>query len=112
LQESRVAGVGQDASESVDVRVIAATNRDLESAVRGTAFRADLFHRLDILSLHIPPLRDRPEDLQPLVEHFARKYRALGEGGDQTVSPEVIDALSLAPLPGNIRQLENLIRKI
>jgi DNA-binding NtrC family response regulator len=110
LQENRVLGVGEDREVSVSVRVIAATNRDLEAMVQQGKFRADLFHRLHVLSIHIPPLRERPADLKPLIEHFLQKYQFLRPAEPLSVAPDFIDALTQLELPGNARQLENLVR--
>lgn len=111
LQEMRVLGVGEEREVGVDVRVIAATNRNLEELVRQGKFRADLFHRLNILSVNLPPLRQRPEDLRPLVEHFLTKNRALRASGHSGVAHEFVEALAQLRLPGNARQLENLVRR-
>lgn len=110
LQEKRVLGVGEDRETAVDVRVIAATNRDLGKMVEEGKFRADLFHRLNVLSIRIPPLRDRPADIQPLVEYFIQSYRSLNS---RTVSAgaDFFHALKTLALPGNVRQLENLVRQ-
>jgi transcriptional regulator with GAF, ATPase, and Fis domain len=110
LQGNRVLGVGEEQELSVDVRMIAATNRDLGAMVRQGRFRADLFHRLNVLAVHIPPLRERPVDLKPLVEHFLEKYRMLKPSQTIAVAPDFIDALTRVELPGNARQLENLVR--
>ena len=111
LQEHRVLGVGEDQEVPVDVRVIAATHRDLDEMVRQSKFRADLFHRLNVLSIHIPPLRERPTDIKHLIEHFLEKYRSLRPAAYLSVAPEFVDALTRAELPGNARQLENLVRR-
>jgi transcriptional regulator with GAF, ATPase, and Fis domain len=111
LQEHRVLGVGEDQDLPVDVRVIAATHRDLDEMVQQSKFRADLFHRLNVLSIHIPPLRERPADIKPLIEHFLEKYRSLRPAASLAVAPDFVDALSQAELPGNARQLENLVRR-
>jgi transcriptional regulator with PAS, ATPase and Fis domain len=74
LQEHRVLGVGDDHEVAVNVRIIAATHRNLEAMVQQGTFRADLLHRLKVLAIHIPPLRERPADLQPLLEHFLEKH--------------------------------------
>ena len=110
LQENRVLGVGEDREVSVSVRIIAATNRDLDAMVQQGKFRADLFHRLHVLSIHIPPLRERPADLKPLIEHFLQKYQFLKPAEPLSVAPDFIDALTQLELPGNARQLENLVR--
>jgi DNA-binding NtrC family response regulator len=110
LQEHRVLGVGEDREVSVSVRMIAATNRNLEAMVQHGTFRADLFHRLHVLALHIPPLRERPADLRPLIEHFLEKNRALKPTGPLSVDSDFIAALTQVELPGNARQVENLVR--
>ncbi|HEX8746391.1 MAG TPA: sigma-54 dependent transcriptional regulator [Pyrinomonadaceae bacterium] len=111
LQENRVLGVGADHEVSVNVRVLAATNRNLEELVAKGKFRADLYYRLNILSAHIPPLRERLADLMPLTEHFIRKYRAVYPTRTCTVAAEFVEALMQIELPGNARQLDNIIRQ-
>jgi DNA-binding NtrC family response regulator len=111
LQENRVLGVGEEREAAVSVRVVAASNRDLEQMIRQNAFRADLFHRLNVLSIHVPPIRDRPEDLQPLLEHFLQKYHSLASAAAITVGTDFLEALRQVKLPGNVRQLENLVRQ-
>lgn len=110
LQERRVLGVGFDHEVAIDVRVIAATNRSLEDMIRQGKFREDLYHRLNVLSVNIPPLRDRREDLAPLIEHFLYKYRSLSEGRQAKANPEMVEALTHVKLSGNARQLENIVR--
>lgn len=110
LQERYVLGVGEDTEVAVSVRIIAATNRDLDNMVRQRQFRADLFHRLHVLSIHIPSLRERPADLRPLLEHLLQKNQALKPEASLTVSPFFKQALMRIELPGNARQLKNLIR--
>jgi transcriptional regulator with PAS, ATPase and Fis domain len=110
LQENRVLSVGEDREVAVSVRIIAATNRDLGAMVRLRTFRADLFHRLNVLSICIPPLRERPGDLKPLIEHFLEKHQYLRPACALTADPEFIEALTQLQLPGNARQLENLVR--
>ncbi|HEX8144674.1 MAG TPA: sigma 54-interacting transcriptional regulator [Pyrinomonadaceae bacterium] len=111
LQENRVLGVGDDREVNVNVRVIAATNKNLEELVAKGRFRADLYYRLNILSAHIAPLRERLADLKPLIEHFIRKYRALYPTRACTVAPEFVEALMQIELPGNARQLDNILRQ-
>jgi transcriptional regulator with GAF, ATPase, and Fis domain len=111
LQAGRILGVGEDQEVQVSVRVVAATNRNLEELVREGRFRADLFHRLNILSVHIPPLRQRLADLRPLVEHFIRKYRSLCVVPNLSVGAEFVEALAQLGFPGNVRQLENFVRR-
>jgi len=109
IQEGKVLGVGEDQEAPVNVRIIAATNRNLDEMVRQGRFRADLYHRLNILSVHLPPMRERPDDIAPLVRHFVKKYRSLKTSQALSVSPDVIAALKEAELPGNVRELENII---
>ena len=111
LQENRVLSVGEDREVEVSVRVVAATNRDLEQMMQQNKFRADLFHRLNVLSIQVPPLRERPDDLAPLVEHFLEKYRSLTAPAARTVDADFLEALRQIELPGNVRQLENLVRQ-
>jgi DNA-binding NtrC family response regulator len=109
LQERQVLALGEDHELPVDVRIIAATNRDLEEMVRTHQFRADLFHRLGALSMRMPAVRERQEDVAPLVEHFIARY--VGSGGTDPIlaSAEFIEALRRVKLPGNVRQLENVV---
>lgn len=110
LQENRVRSLGEDRETEVSVRVIAATNRNLEQMVRQKQFRSDLFHRLRVLSIEISPLRERPEDIAPLVGHFLQKYRLLA-AGLPLVDTDFLEALRHLNFPGNVRELENLIRQ-
>jgi transcriptional regulator with GAF, ATPase, and Fis domain len=111
LQEHRVLAVGDDQEQPIDVRVIAATNRDLESMVRDRAFRADLFHRLNVLTIRIPPLRERREDIAPLVQHFIERCGAGMLPAGEPATRDFVDALRHLDLPGNVRQLENIVRR-
>jgi DNA-binding NtrC family response regulator len=110
LQENRVLGVGEEREVAFNVRIIAATHRNLEAMVQQGTFRADLFHRLNILAIHIPPLRERPADLKVLIEHFLAKNRFLKPTGPLSADADFIAALMQLELPGNARQLENLVR--
>src|ERR1044071_6478065 len=113
IQERRVLGVGDDREVCVSVRVVAATNRDLGGLVRQGNFREDLFHRLNTLSVHLPPLRQRTDDIEPLVEHFLDRHRRPGPAGESlSAGPEFIDALKLMRLPGNSRELEHLVARV
>jgi transcriptional regulator with GAF, ATPase, and Fis domain len=111
LQENRVLGVGFDREVPINVRVISATNKNLEEMVRQGSFREDLYHRLDVLSVNIPPLRERPEDLRPLVEHFLVKHSSLNQSGVTAVNSDFIEALEKVELSGNARQVENIVRR-
>ena len=110
LQENRVLGVGEDKEVPVNVRIIAATNRDLMEMIKQGKFRADLFHRLNTLSVHVPPLRERPEDLKPLIEHFVKKHQSARVAEPVTTGQDFVEALAQIELPGNARQLENIVR--
>jgi two-component system response regulator AtoC len=108
LQESRISRVGSEQDIEVDVRVVAATNRDLRMMVDKGLFREDLYYRLNVLELEIPPLRRRKEDIPALVDFFLGKYAA----PSLTMSREALDALMKYPFPGNIRELEHLIQRV
>ena len=111
LQENRVLIVGDDQEISVDFRIIAATNRDLEQEVAQQEFRIDLFHRLNVLSIYLCPLRERIADIKPLVEHFLIKYRTIANSCTLSVDQGFIEAMARLKLPGNARELENLVRR-
>ncbi|MBL1378867.1 sigma-54 dependent transcriptional regulator [Zobellella iuensis] len=108
LQEKEVERLGSHQKIHLDVRIVAATNRDLREAVAAGQFREDLFYRLDVLPLCWPPLRERAEDILPLAGHFLARY---GQGELFRLSPEAERALLGYPWPGNIRELENVIQR-
>ncbi|MDQ3917622.1 MAG: sigma-54 dependent transcriptional regulator, partial [Acidobacteriota bacterium] len=108
LQEGETRRVGSNHVKRVDVRVVAATNRDLGAAVREGLFRQDLFYRLNVVGLRLPPLRERREDIPALVEHFAGLVRGTGEPA-LSFSGEAIRALENYDWPGNVRELENAV---
>jgi transcriptional regulator with PAS, ATPase and Fis domain len=109
LQERRVLSVGEEREAPVNVRFIAATNRNLEHLAAEQLFRADLFHRLRVLLIHIPPLRERPADLPLLIEYLLQKHRTLRAEPVGGVSQDFLEAVWQLHLPGNVRQLENLV---
>ncbi len=108
LQEGTIRRVGTNEPIAVDVRVVAATNRDLEQAVKEGGFRADLYYRLNVVAIRIPPLRERREDVPLLAEHFAHKH-GRGEGG--AISSPARDLLLAYHWPGNVRELENVVAR-
>ena len=111
LQEGEIQPVGADRPLNVDVRVLAATNRDLETEVREGRFRADLLHRLDVFRIHVPALREHVDDVPQLAGHFAdRTRRRLGTGPIR-FSPDALDALRRRHWPGNVRELENVVAR-
>jgi formate hydrogenlyase transcriptional activator len=111
LQEQEFERLGSTRTQKVDVRLIAATNRDLNQMVADGTFRSDLYYRLSVFPIFVPPLRERPEDIAPLVHHFVRKFsREIGRNID-TISASTMDALQKWPWPGNIRELENVIER-
>lgn len=107
LQEGEVQRVGESVATKVDVRIIAATNRNLEDAVARGEFRQDLYYRLNVIPIHLPPLRERREDLDALIEHFLRRFSPGGAPRD--IAPDARALLSRYDFPGNIRELENAI---
>lgn len=109
IQEREVTPVGSSKSQRVDIRVLAATHRDLPTLVKEGRFREDLFYRLNVLHLHIPPLRERRADILPLAEHFL--YQA-DPGGPKLLSAAAVKALLDYHWPGNARELENMMRRL
>jgi PAS domain S-box-containing protein len=111
LQEREFERVGGTGSIRTDVRVIAATNRDLEAAIATGMFRSDLFYRLNVFPIEIPPLRERREDMPLLVEYFIDRYARKAGKSFQTVNKRSLDLLQSYPWPGNIRELQNVIER-
>ena len=112
LQENEIRPLGTSKSVKIDVRVIAATNKDLKNELERKAFRADLYYRLAVLPLHIPPLRDRREDIPLLVSHFLDKYsKQNGLVAPKGISPRALGVLVEHSWPGNVRELENVIER-
>ncbi len=110
LQEKKIRRVGETKEREVDVRIIAATNRDAKEAVRQGRLRQDLFYRLDVVSIHIPPLRERREDIKPLVDHFAERFEKEHDK-KVVVSPDVMELLISHNWPGNVRELEHVVER-
>ena len=114
LQERQLEPVGSSKTITVDVRIVAATGRDLRTEIRAGRFRQDLFYRLNVIPIHLPPLRDRREDIPLLVDNFLEKYNREANRQVTQVPREVLDALlahSAYPWPGNVRELENCIER-
>lgn len=111
LQEQELQRVGGEETIKVDVRIIAATNRDLEEEVRQNRFREDLFYRLNVVMIVVPPLRERGDDIRELVEYFARKFAKKNRRILEGITEECMNMLISYPWPGNVRELENCIER-
>ncbi|MCW5829155.1 MAG: sigma-54-dependent Fis family transcriptional regulator [Deltaproteobacteria bacterium] len=111
LQDQQFERVGGVKTSQVDVRLVAATHRDLNAAVREGRFREDLFYRLNVVPLHLPPLRERQSDIPLLADHFRRKFNTRLNRNVQSISPEAMEKLAAFSWPGNIRQLENVMER-
>jgi transcriptional regulator with GAF, ATPase, and Fis domain len=109
LQEKRVRPVGGSTEEAIDVRVIAATNRDLAHMVSAGTFREDLYYRLHVVQVHVPPLRDRVEDIPPLIDHFLSLYAARYRRDRRALTRDAVRRICAYPWPGNVRQLEHTL---
>lgn len=111
LQEKEIRPVGGNVTKAIDVRVVAATNADLSRLVQEGTFREDLYYRLNVMPLHIPPLRERLEDVPALTEYFLRKIRIEYERGPITLSADGLELLLRHSWPGNVRELENTLKR-
>ncbi len=112
LEDRSIRRIGDNRSIPVDVRMVAATNRDLQSAMREKLFREDLFYRLNVIPIHVPPLRERGGDIPPLVAHFIEKYHGKIKKQVSGVSPQAMTLLMAYRWPGNVRELENIIQRM
>jgi two-component system, NtrC family, nitrogen regulation response regulator NtrX len=112
LEEGEVERIGGDKPVSVDVRVIVATHRNLEALVRDGKFRQDLFHRIYVYPLTLPPLRERREDIPPLVDYFARQVSAQNSWKSIPFTPDALELLQSHPWPGNVRELRNVVERL
>jgi two-component system, NtrC family, nitrogen regulation response regulator NtrX len=112
LQEGEMSRVGGHRVIKVDVRVLAATNRDLAERAKAAAFREDLYFRLAVIPISVPALRERPDDIPPLVEHFAARLAKETGGRPRPFAEEAIDLLRRYPFPGNVRELRNLVERL
>jgi transcriptional regulator with PAS, ATPase and Fis domain len=109
LQEREALAVGGTEPIPVDVRVLAATNRDLDEEIRRATFRSDLYYRLNVIALHLPPLRDRREDIPVLVDAFLERVAAHRNESAKHLSPAAVDVINVYDWPGNVRELENAL---
>jgi DNA-binding NtrC family response regulator len=112
LEEGEVERIGADKPTTVDVRVVVATHRNLEQLVETGTFRRDLYHRVVVFPVELPPLRKRCEDLPALVDHFARQVSAQNGWKPVPLTPAAIEALMKYPWPGNIRELRNVVERL
>ncbi len=111
LQEREFERLGSTQTKQVNVRVVAATHRNLEEMIQQKQFRSDLYYRLNVFPISIPPLRERAEDIPLLVRHFARQFAQRMNKTVKTISPETMEALARYPWPGNVRELQNVIER-
>ncbi len=112
LQEGEIHPIGESQPLQVDVRVVAATNSDLERAVTEGRFREDLFHRLNVIRIHVPPLRERREEIPALIDYYLKQYQQESAKSEIKLSQEALDLLVVYDWPGNVRQLCNELRRI
>jgi DNA-binding NtrC family response regulator len=112
VEERTITKVGSNRVVRVDTRLVAATNQDLQQAVRVGAFREDLFYRLNVLHVRLPPLRERPEDLSLLAQSFLQRYRGLNPIRVQGFSPAALELLARHRWPGNVRELMNAVQRL
>ncbi len=111
IQEREIKPVGSERKIPIDVRILAATNRDLREAIREKTFREDLFYRLSVFPIRLPPLRERKDDIPLLVEHFMEKHNKKKKKGAITVAEETMELILKYPWPGNVRELENVMER-
>lgn len=111
LQEGEYKPVGGLTTKQADIRFVIATNQDLKKLIEAKQFREDLYYRLNVINLHMPPLRDRKEDIPTLAHHFLKKFNSLNDKKISAITPEAISALMSKSWPGNIRELENSIER-
>jgi two-component system, NtrC family, response regulator PilR len=112
LESGEIKPVGGVTTRRVDIRLIAATNRDLAGMVATRAFREDLFYRLNVVPIHLPPLRERPSDIPSLLQAFLERHRQAAGSGPEGFSPAALDRLVHHAWPGNVRELKNLVARL
>lgn len=111
LQEKKVRPVGSNEEHFVDVRIVSATHKNLEQSIRKGDFRGDLFYRLNVIPIHLSPLRDRPDDILPLAQHFLGRMIKKYDMGEKKLTADAMDAMVAHEWPGNVRELENVIER-
>src|SRR4029453_5869568 len=111
LQERKIERVGSSLPIKVDIRIICATNKDLQKQVEQNKFRDDLFYRLNVINIHMPPLRERKEGVAALVEHFLAKHRYSATAQPAAISEEALKRLTEYEWPGNVRERENVVER-
>jgi two-component system, NtrC family, response regulator AtoC len=111
LQDRKIERVGSSIPIKVDIRIVCATNKDLQKHVEQRKFRDDLFYRLNVINIHMPPLRERKEDIPALVEHFLAKHRYSATAQPAQIASEALQRLMEYDWPGNVRELENVIER-
>jgi two-component system response regulator AtoC len=112
LQDQQFRRLGGSETIHVDVRIMAATHRDLESAMASGSFRADLYYRLNVIALHLPALRERPEDIMPLAGYLMARWATAAAADATLMTPDLQHAMTAYLWPGNVRELENFVRKL
>ena len=112
LQDNQFMMLGSNKSIKIDARIIAATNQDLTELIKQKRFREDLYHRLNVVNIHIPPLRERKEDIEPLSKHFLREFAESYNKRVTSISPNAMSLLKMYDWPGNIRELKNVVEKL
>lgn len=112
IQEMKFERIGSEQSINVDVRIIAATNKDIQEEIAKGNFREDLYYRLNVVPIHVPPLRERREDIKLLISYFMERFNQNPEGPAKIISPEGLKILMDYPWPGNVRELKNFIERI
>jgi transcriptional regulator with PAS, ATPase and Fis domain len=111
LQERKIKRIGENQFRNIDIRIIAATHKDLRKAIKENLFREDLFFRLNVIPIIVPPLRSRKEDIIPLAEFFLKKFAALEKSPVKVLSKKALESLLANPWRGNVRELENAIER-
>jgi transcriptional regulator with PAS, ATPase and Fis domain len=112
LQERKIRHLGDTREIPINVRVIAATNKPIQESLESGSIRKDLYYRLSVITIHLPPLRDRSEDIPLLIEHFLKKHQADYNSPVTSIEPSALEVLSKYPWPGNVRELENLVEML